>query len=114
MLTDAELVAIWERGASVYYKDHLAFARAVCVAERERYAKASEHDPNPVAWAMLFEAGDYGPGDWAELGEKRPRPEGGFTAYPLYDRATLDEAIAKERERIARDGLALVRGQVFE
>ena len=96
MLTDAELVAIWERGASVYYDAHLAFARAVCVAERERYAKASEHNPKPVAWAMLFEGGD-GSGDWAEIGPERPVPEQGYTAHPLYDRATLDAVVTAER-----------------
>ena len=37
MLTDAELVQIWERGAIVYYDDHLAFARAVCAAQREQW-----------------------------------------------------------------------------
>ena len=113
MLTDAELVAIWERGASVYYKDHFAFARAVCAADREQRAAVSEHEPMPCAWAMVSEGVD-GVEDWVELGAERPVPERGYTAHPLYDRATLDDAILKERERIAREGLALVRGQVFE
>ena len=113
MLTDAELLAIWERGASVYYKDHFAFARAVCAADREPRAALSEHEPIPCAWAMVWEGGDEA-GDWAEIGPNRPEPEPGYTAHPLYDRATLDDAILKERERIAREGLALVRGQVFE
>ena len=113
MLTDAELVAIWERGASVYYKDHFAFARAVCAADREQRAAVSEHEPMPCAWAMVSEGVDDA-GYWAEIGPERPAPERGYTAHPLYDRSTLDDAILKERERIARDRLALIRGQVFE
>ena len=58
MLTDAELTAIWEHGASVYYKDQLAFARAVCAAQREKCAmECEEFDDNGSAgeaWAMRF------------------------------------------------------------
>ena len=62
---------------------------------------------------MVWEGGD-GAGDWAELGPERPEPEQGYTAHPLYDRATLEAAVAAERERTAREGLAMVRGRVFD
>ena len=101
MLTDAELVTIWERGASGYYKDHFAFARAVCLADREQRASASEHDPKPFAWAMVADGCNWS-GYWAELGGEEPLPERGFTAHPLYDRATLDDAVTKERKRCAQ------------
>lgn len=110
MLTDAELLAIWERGASVYYKDHFAFARAVCLADRAQREKVSEHEPKPAAWAMVWE-GCNGSGDWAELGAESPIPEQGFTAHPLYDRAALEAVVEQERTRVARDGVALVRGR---
>ena len=73
----------------------------------------SEHDPKPCAWIMRADDCD-GSADWVEVGTERPAPEQGFMAHPLYDRATLDDVIVKERERIAREGLALVRGRVFE
>lgn len=39
-MNDNELLAIWNRGMSVYYDDHMAFARAVALAASVKQREA--------------------------------------------------------------------------
>jgi hypothetical protein len=56
-----------------------------------------ERSVRPRAWEVL---GGYLYGN-EEDAKRRSRKEGGAHFWPLYDRASLDAAVAKERERCA-------------